>query len=569
MRSFTYADGKSNKFWNIELRGSGFTVTFGKVGTAGQTQVKQFPDEAAARKEHDKLVAEKLRKGYAETTSQAPPPAAGKPGKRVEPAPVPELAKYDLSRHVTQFAGYPVREHDPAVGIVHAVMPRREFRPWDGKSDQLWAVSLEGDRLTVCSGTAGTEGESDARKFPTPEEAQAAYRQLVGEKRGAFVIPLVRREFHQVKGESHKVWEVTLLSPNRFHFAVRSGTIRPAGKAKVKKFDSLKKARDACKQLVAEQIAKGYTENVPEAGSLLEALYAGLVANPEDRASRMALADYLSEQGMQPHPVAYRVNEDEQEAFLADPFVGLVQALVIGWPGGGGPGEIVRALVNARDRLPHLRALFLGDIPYTEQEISWINQSDLTPLFTAFPRLEHFRARGGGGLALKPFEHANLRSLAFEASNLPREVVRAVGASRLPALEHLELWLGTEEYGADTTVADLKDLLAGKATPALRYLGLRNSEISDDIARALAGSPLLERLRVLDLSLGTLSDSGAEALLAIPALARLERLDLNHHYVSPALVDRLRAAGVPVDAGEPLEAEMAAGHAHRYVAHAE
>src|SRR5205807_1269892 len=122
---------------------------------------------------------------------------------------------------------------------------------------------------------------------------------------------------------------------------------------------------------------------------------------------------------------------------------------------------------------------------YDENEISWINQSDVTGLLKAFPQLEHFRARGGNDLALRKFKHDNLKSLVFEASNLPRAVVRAVGASDLPALEHLEIWLGTSEYGANTTAADLKDVLSGKNLPKLRYLGLRNSEIADDIAVAL------------------------------------------------------------------------------------
>ena len=59
----------------------------------------------------------------------------------------------------------------------------------------------------------------------------------------------------------------------------------------------------------------------------------------------------------------------------------------------------MEALINARGRLTGLRGLFLGDIPYEDCEISWINQTDLTPLFAAFPRLEHFRSRGGEGLA--------------------------------------------------------------------------------------------------------------------------------------------------------------------------
>jgi predicted DNA-binding WGR domain protein len=577
MRSFTYVDDKSNKFWNIDLQGIRLTVRFGKVGSTGQTQVKDFADEAAARKEHDKLVAEKLKKGYVEATGEPRPSVPARPGKRREPAPAPELAECQLNDHITRFVGYPVLDYEPRAGVVHAVMPRREFRHVSG-DDSFWAVSLDGRRLTTWSGAIGTEGTAEARTFRTPEAAQAEFRKLFGERLGwVFVLPLVRREFHLVKGSSHKVWEVTLLSATSTHFVVRSGTIGPDGNSKARKYKSQKEARKACDELVADRIAKGYTEKAPEAGSLLAALYATLLSNPEDTAARMALTDHLSEQGVTPLANAHRVNGDSKveglHAFLADPFVGLVQALVVGYCFGNcgdSPDEAVQALVNARDRLPHLRALFFGDIPYRDQEISWISQGDLTPLLTAFPLLEHFRSRGGGGLALTKFRHERLKSLALEASNLPRGVVRAVGESELPALEHLEIWLGTSEYGADTTAADLKGLLRGKGLPALRYLGLRNSEIADDIARALAGSPLLERLRVLDLSKGTLSDRGAQALLAIPALARLERLDLDHHYVSPAMLERLRDAGIPVAADGPVEVVDADDpDARRYVAHAE
>jgi uncharacterized protein (TIGR02996 family) len=68
MRTFQFSDAKSHKFWNLDITGSSFTVTYGKVGAAGQTQTKTFdsPDEAEA--EADKLIREKLKKGYVETT---------------------------------------------------------------------------------------------------------------------------------------------------------------------------------------------------------------------------------------------------------------------------------------------------------------------------------------------------------------------------------------------------------------------------------------------------------------------------------------------------------------------
>jgi uncharacterized protein (TIGR02996 family) len=71
MRTFQFSDAKSHKFWNIDVQGNAFTVTYGKIGTAGQAQTKTFKDAAAAQAEADKLVKEKTKKGYVETTPKA------------------------------------------------------------------------------------------------------------------------------------------------------------------------------------------------------------------------------------------------------------------------------------------------------------------------------------------------------------------------------------------------------------------------------------------------------------------------------------------------------------------
>jgi uncharacterized protein (TIGR02996 family) len=73
---------QSLKFWNITLQGQRFTVRFGKIGSAGQTQTKDFKDEAKAKSEHDKLIAEKLAKDYVETTPAFP----ARPGDSVREA---------------------------------------------------------------------------------------------------------------------------------------------------------------------------------------------------------------------------------------------------------------------------------------------------------------------------------------------------------------------------------------------------------------------------------------------------------------------------------------------------
>jgi hypothetical protein len=231
--------------------------------------------------------------------------------------------------------------------------------------------------------------------------------------------------------------------------------------------------------------------------------------------------------------------------FLDEVDTGTVTHLVMGYWGAdydAGAADPVKVLVEAADRLPALRALFLGDIISEQSEISWINQSDITPLFETFPGLEHLEVRGGQGLALSPVTAPVLKTLRFETGGLPSGVVRAVGASDLPVLEHLDLWLGSDNYGGDATVADLEGILGGARLPSLRHLGLEDSEIQDEIAAAVAGAPVVARLKTLSLAMGTLSDQGAEALLSGQPLTHLDKLDLHHHYLSEPMMERIRAA---------------------------
>lgn len=267
--------------------------------------------------------------------------------------------------------------------------------------------------------------------------------------------------------------------------------------------------------------------------------------------------------------VAWRLEvgyEDGPDDFarLLDQFLGAVDpasvtALLVGqWGGAAYEHKLPVALLAEKlPALPNLRALFLGDLVPEECEISWIQHGDLTPVLEALPGLETLTVRGGEGLELRPVQHAGLRDVVFESGGLPAGVVRAVGASDLPNVSSLELWLGTDNYGGDATVADLADLLGGSKLPALTELGLRNAEIADDVAAAVAGAPVVARLRVLDLSMGFLTDRGAAALLAGQPLTHLAELRLWHHYLSTAMMERLvtELPGVAVDLDEQLNDE--------------
>lgn len=304
------------------------------------------------------------------------------------------------------------------------------------------------------------------------------------------------------------------------------------------------------------------------------------IAEHADKFAGRPVQDYDPKIGIVlPEGTTYRLRTDYDATepftdllarFLEDPAAGRVAGLVIGYWQGDDSSEssapIVEALVAARGRLVGLRALFLGDIIGEENEISWIEQSDVTPLFDAYPELREFRVRGGTGLVFGRLRHANLRSLIVETGGLGGEVVRAIAASDLPRLEHLELWLGTDDYGGTTTIADLGPILAGDQFPALRRLGLRNCEGTDAIAEALVDAPILGRIEVLDLSMGDLGDEGARALAGIAALRRLRSLDIHHHFVSDEALGELLALGIAVEADDRMEPYDWDDEARRYIA---
>jgi DNA ligase-1 len=67
-RRFEFVGSSSDKFWEIEVAGTDVTVRFGRCGTNGQTNANTFSDDSGAKKRADKLVEEKLGKGYVEVS---------------------------------------------------------------------------------------------------------------------------------------------------------------------------------------------------------------------------------------------------------------------------------------------------------------------------------------------------------------------------------------------------------------------------------------------------------------------------------------------------------------------
>lgn len=270
---------------------------------------------------------------------------------------------------------------------------------------------------------------------------------------------------------------------------------------------------------------------------------------------------------------SYDVEESPLEHFqryLESPAVSDTVAIIFGMAdeSGGETGQdaFLDLLESGRARLPKLRGIFLGDITQEENEMSWIQQGDVSRVLRIFPELEELRSRGQDGLVFQSCRHLGLKRLVVETGGMPKAVLHGIAGSAFPELEHLELWLGTDEYGFDGSLTDVLPLLNPEIFPKLRHLALGNSEIQDEIAAAVADSAILNDLESLDLSLGIMTDEGAEKLLNSPRVKNLRKLNLHRNFISESVANRFRTLGIEVDVdGQEKPAEYG-GEIYRYVA---
>lgn len=385
-RELVFMDSASNKFWNIELTGNSHTVTYGRAGTSGQTKTKSFADEDKAQKDFDKLVAEKLKKGYVDAASEMA--SSGEDGDELSTLAFRGILKQDdLSNNAKTFIGRRVADYDP------------EKKPAKG--------------------------------------GKTIYR------------------FRNDYDEQNQI-------PYLTHFL----------------------ETDAAAEAVGIVIGN-WSDDDPD----------------------------------------------------------------------GTPDEVIKLLCDNAKKLKNLKAIYLGDIVSEENEISWIHQGDISPLLKAFPNLELMRVRGGTDLMISKPEHKNLRALIIESGGLDAEVIRAVARGKFPKLEHLELWLGTEEYGGTSRVEDLQPILSGKTFPNLKYLGLRNCQFADDVAAVVVNSPIGKQIETLDLSLGVLTDEGGRALLSLPTDGKLQHVSLHYNYLTGEVTKQLKKLPVKIDLSKPSHME--------------
>ncbi len=482
MPRYEFVEGTSSKFWEITLEGTSFKTTYGKIGTAGQTTLKSFGSAELAKKEYEKVIGEKTKKGYVLAGADGGAPAAAAPKKAAKAvtAPVTSTGTLDARNDALEQALIA----DPNDRAAWAV-----FADW---------LQEQGD----------PRGELVSLQLGNKDKAAAA---LIEKRADYFLGPLKDHQTVHDEGynnsSSHlrtkaqeEAWEKT----QKQAFLWRYGFIYRC-----------RLSHDS----YSDTNFKGKTVDILE--EVLE--------HPSGR--------FIQE-------FAFQSNGDPNDGKLQD----LVDLL-------------------GKKAPPTTRRIVLGD---NVDQISWHHTGSLAKLWKGVPNLRTLEIETGEfdvGTMVAPALERGI----FITGGLSKSCGTGLAKATMPNIKHLEIYYGTEEYGGGCSVDEALTLLERKDLPKLEYLGLKNSEFADDLARVVGGKSaqkLVKQLKVLDLSLGIMTDAGAEALIAAKdQLAHLEKLDLTRNFLTKKGIKALKDAfGAKVVTVEQEEGDEDGDEVYRYVA---
>lgn len=428
-------------------------------------------------------------------------------------------------------------------------MQRFEFD--DGKSKKFWEIALDGNTFTVRYGRIGTDGQSSTKVFPTEAKARDEAEKTILSK--------TRKGYVEVAAAP-----VAVVGNPTLEDAIHADrSDRAAWQVYA---DWLEGQGDPRGAFVAVQLALAAAPNDPalqaQAATLLEANKKAFIGEI-DQDELGECFEVSWENGFWSR-VKIKVDWDHEDVeftkllgqVLRHPSALFLDRLELGLADNEGENHYdaaIKSLVKHGKR-PGLRALHIGAFEYSDEtEISWTEVGDVSKLWAILPDLRDLQLTGGG-IELGKIDAPQLERLMLETGGLPDPAARSIAAAKLPNLEALEIWFGTEDYGGGCDASSVRAILANHANfPKLKRLGLKNADFQNDICTEVVKSPLLARLTELDLSMGTMTDVGADVLLA--HAGKLEHLVLNvdDNFISDERCTALRAAFPMITIGDQDE----------------
>ena len=286
--------------------------------------------------------------------------------------------------------------------------------------------------------------------------------------------------------KSQKFWSIEVVGTD---VTVNYGKLGTDGQTQVKNYATTEEAEKAAGKLIAEKTKKGYVETAEETAREMKV---------EAKKYTLSYDEYEN-------------NVNLLDKILKDKHLSEYKQITIGcWDYEGGDcSALLQGMIENKEKFAQIEGLFWGDIEQEEQEISWIEQADISPLLDAMPKLKDLKIKGTNNLRLGKTSRPELRSLEIISGGLPTEVVEDILGSDFPNLEKLILYVGVEDYGFEADIEIFRPLFSKERFPKLTYLGIVNSEEQDKIVEMFLESDILPQLETMDVSAGTLKDEGA------------------------------------------------------------
>ena len=337
------------------------------------------------------------------------------------------------------------------------------------------------------------------------------------------------------EGSSNKFWHIDVQGNT---YTVTYGRAGTDGTSKTKEFASPEVALKDAQKMIASKKKKGYVETSAKAVIVRDDH--NFVGKPI-RKFATSINPSSAVKVLSDYDEASKVS-DKLERLAKLPEAQEMDTLIIGtWQDSHDPtlSPIIEKIKELKGAFSGLKHLFVGDMDSEECEMSWIQQVDYSDFYQHYPVLETFGVRTGEGLKLGNIKLPYLKNLIIETGGMNKSILNDVINSDLSSLEHLELWLGTDDYGCDIGMDELKPLL-NKTYPNLKYLGLKNYHEQTELAKHLKGAPILNTVETLDISMGILKDEGAEALYNNDDLLKLKHINCRHHFISAAWQKKLK-----------------------------
>ena len=244
--------------------------------------------------------------------------------------------------------------------------------------------------------------------------------------------------------KSQKFWSIEVVGTD---VTVNYGKLGTAGQTQVKNYATTEEAEKAANKLIAEKTKKGYVETAEETAREMKVEAKKYTLSYDEYENDVKLLDKI----------------------LKDKHLSEYKQITIGcWDYEGDDcSALLQGLIENKDKFAQIEGLFWGDIEQEEQEISWIEQADLSPLLDSMPKLKDLKIKGTNNLRLGKTSRPELRSLEIISGGMPTEVVEDILASDFPNLEKLILYVGVEDYGFEGDIEIFRPLFSKERFPKL------------------------------------------------------------------------------------------------------